>query len=90
MAMVKLKAPKLKKLKAEMVKSTSEYEYDDRPSISFKENELPEIKDWTVGKEYDVKIRVKMMDSGINEYGREEDKGKIRAGFRVVAVGVGE
>lgn len=53
------------------------------PSLSFMENELPEMKDWNIGKTYRVEIEMEM--TGINK--SEWEKGKpIRGSFTVKSV----
>lgn len=88
MAMKKLKAPPIKKLKAEMTKAAINEPYDDRPRISFKETELPEVKDWKIGETYNVIVQCEMMGSSVMDYGN--DKGKIRAEFKIVGLGMEE
>lgn len=61
-------------------------EYDDRPSISFSETELPEIVDWKVKGKYKITILVEMNGTRIEDYGRNKDK--TCASFRVDAVSV--
>lgn len=90
MPIKKLKAPKLKKLKPEIVKyNHCEPEpYDDRPRISFKETEIPEVADWKIGETYTVLIKCEMQGSSIMDYGN--DKGKVRAEFKIVGVGLAD
>lgn len=60
--------------------------WDNRPSMTFTEAQLPEIKEWQVGDEYMLCIKAKMTGSRELEYG--DDKGKIGADFKMVQVGV--
>lgn len=85
---MKMLKPPSRKKKSEK-ESISSYEpYDDRPRLSFKETELPAIKDWSVGKEYELKIKVKMTGSSEMDY--SDDKGKIRGDFKITGVEVTE
>ena len=59
-------------------------EYDNRPHLRFSAGELPEIKTWQVGQEYDLCVRVKQTSSRISEMGK--DKGKMMADFTVIGV----
>lgn len=48
-----------------------------KPTFSISEAELPEIKDWTVGKKYKIALEVEMVShSQGDEYGFDSDKGK--------------
>ncbi len=40
------------------------------PSFSVTEKDLPEIKDWKVGKTYKLEIEVEVVSMGKNEYGK--------------------
>ena len=64
--------------------SSSAKAYDSRPHLCFSATELPEIKTWQVGKEYDLCVKVKQTSSRISEIGK--DKGKMMADFTVVGV----
>lgn len=67
--------------------------YRPKPSLSLDANDLPAIKDWTVGKTYEITVKAKLtfMSEG-DEYGDYEDREggesrKVqRAKFRVVSV----
>ena len=63
---------------------SSAKEYDSRPHLRFSATELPEIKKWQVGQEYDLCVRVKQTSSRISEMGK--DKGKMMADFTVIGV----
>lgn len=87
MAIKRLPPPR-KKTESEVKASYSEPAYDNRPRLSITETELPAVKDWSVGKEYDLHVKVKMTGSSVSEYG--DNKGKITTDFRVVGVGTKE
>jgi hypothetical protein len=53
------------------------------PSFSMTEKDLPEIKDWQVGKKYKLQIEVEMVSSSKNEYG----KTGLEARFKIHKVG---
>lgn len=59
-------------------------DFDTRPSIGFDTGELPEVKDWKVGEEYEVILRIKQ--TGMHEIDFGPMKGKIRGEFTVVGV----
>jgi len=40
------------------------------PSFSVTEKDLPEIKDWKVGKSYTLQVEVEVVSMGKNEYGK--------------------
>lgn len=64
----------------------AEEDYDKRPSVSFTEAELPEMKNWTIKKKYMVEMEVEMTSTSVIDYG--DDKGKVRAEFKINKVGV--
>lgn len=68
------------------VKSKQDETYDARPCIDFTEKELPEIKNWEVGKKYIVELEIEQTGIRVMEYG--ENKGKMSASFRISKVGV--
>ena len=55
------------------------------PSFSITADDLPAIKDWTVGKSYELKIKVRM--KSLEERDTEKEK-KTRADLEVEAVEV--
>lgn len=85
-----MKAPKLKSIPSKVVEkksSTKEnYSYNPQPSLSIDETILPEVKDWSVGKEYELIIKVKQTETRIEDYG--PNKGKITARFNITKIGV--
>jgi len=70
-------------------KPTSISSYKQIPTLRLSEEDLPEIKEWSVGKEYTVTLKVRMisMNQG-SEYAEEGDKPDktVRASFKVVDV----
>lgn len=58
------------------------------PSIlNLDEGDLKEIKDWIVGKEYEVKLKVKMVNASANgemSTYNDSDKDKVHARFEVL------
>jgi hypothetical protein len=55
------------------------------PSIlKLDEEDLKEIKEWMVGKEYDVKLKIKMIKSSAGEIYNDSDKDKIHGEFEVI------
>lgn len=81
-----VKAPKMRKLadKEKPMESKISSGWDPRPDVSFTDKELPAIKDWAVGKEYVLVVKVKMKRN-------EEIEGKGHtARFIVVSVGAEE
>jgi hypothetical protein len=66
--------------------------YRPKPTLSLDAKDLPAIKDWAVGKTYEVTVKAKLvfMSEG-DEYGDYEGEGKERrktqrARFRIVSV----
>lgn len=74
--------------KAPKIKSMIMPSFDSRPRISFTEDELPEIKEWSVGKKYKLEIKVEM--TGINKMEYGENKNKIQGQFKVISTNVEE
>jgi hypothetical protein len=59
------------------------------PSISFNATELPEIKTWKVGNEYEMTIKVKMTSFSKNErtlMGGSESKENTNASFDILGI----
>ena len=67
-----------------VILKSKDSDYDDRPTINLTETEIPEIKDWKIGEEYNLEVTVKMMGTRISSYGT--DKGKVTSEFKVVSV----
>ena len=57
--------------------------FQEKPSIRINEDELPELKDWEVDKEYTLEVKVKLMNLGRSDY---ENKPKLWGSFRVLDV----
>ena len=72
---------KIKKRKApeSPVASLSEY----YPEVSFDEKQLPQIKDWEVGKKYKLELEVEMISKSKSQYDAGEPH---RASFKVTSV----
>lgn len=61
-------------------------EYRPKPSLSIDAKDLPAIKDWKIGKTYDLCVQVKMVSiDADDEYGSESSK-TPRARFRITKV----
>ncbi len=64
--------------------------YRPKPTLSLDARDLPEIKDWAVGKTYDITVKAKLvfMSEG-DEYGDYEEgderRKTTRARFRIVS-----
>ena len=59
------------------------------PNISFSAKELPEIKEWKVGNEYEMTIKVKMTSFSKNErtlMGGSESKENTNASFDILGI----
>jgi hypothetical protein len=69
--------------------SNKPYVWDPRPELSVKAEDLPQIEEWEVGKEYTLSVKVKMEEyrEGMNH---ESGKTEKRACLRIVAIGVKE
>ena len=63
---------------------SKEKNWDTRPSLYFNDIELPAIKNWQVGEEYDISLKVKMNGSSI----REDKKGKSTISADFVITGI--
>src|SRR3990167_2958542 len=63
------------------------------PSFSLSEDDLPEIKDWEVGKKYKLNIEVEQVSKekgdrySMEGPGGSKDKKKISAHFRMLKIG---
>lgn len=54
---------------------------DYKPHLHLDDKDLPEIKDWSVGKEYSFTVRAKMTSVNMRE--NEDDERKMSAGFEI-------
>jgi hypothetical protein len=81
MAKIVTKAPQFNKLSGPSKKES----WDNRPSLSFDEMQLPEAKKWSVGDKCILTIETIMTENSILDY-PEEKKGK--QGFRFKVIGV--
>lgn len=56
-----------------------------KPEFRITENELPAIKNWTVGKKYKVLMDVEMVSQSKNsdDYYNDAEKGKHSASFKI-------
>ena len=68
-----------KKIKKQM-DTVSEMVY--KPTLSVSTKQLPVIKDWKVGKEYELKVKTKMI--GIRE--KYNEKGKYEGTFEILEI----
>ncbi len=48
------------------------------PSFSVTEKDLPEIKEWKVGKKYKLEIEVEMVSMSKNEYGKSPMEARLK------------
>lgn len=60
---------------------------ESKPRVEFLGQDIPEIKDWNVGKEYVLKVKVKMVSKREGNEWNDKDT-ETRASFKVTAVGV--
>lgn len=65
--------------------------YRPKPSLSIDSKDLPAIKDWKIGKTYELVVKVKLVNlslgDGYDDYPSESDAPKVeRARFRVTNV----
>lgn len=82
----KISLPKFRKVKSrednkkskEMVSMDEEFIFNRE--IEFSEEELPEIKNWEVGKEYTIEVKVRQTSS------RQDEGKKMKANFLVKQV----
>lgn len=72
-----------RKVPMKVIKS-KEKNYDTRPSLHFDSDDLPDLKHWEVGQEYQLLVKVKQTGTHLVDYGKM--KGKIRGDFTVIGV----
>ena len=71
------KAPKKKPVLAKEVELP-----EQKNTISITETELPEIKEWKIGEEYEISIKIKQTGMRIEDWGK--NKGKVVAQFEII------
>lgn len=59
-----------------------------KPMIHLSDKDLPAIKDWKVGDEYEITLRVKQ--KSMREMSPYEKNGKVEASFEIIAAKVAE
>lgn len=64
--------------------ATTDMMIDMPPSFSLTETQLPEAKDWQVGKKYTLEVEVEMVGSNINEYSKDKT---VSYRFNITKVG---
>ena len=74
-----------KEKKESRMEESEEYKEDLRPQITFTEQQLPEIKDWNVGKKYSITLEMEQISARTDDYGH--NKGKQSASFKITKVG---
>lgn len=57
---------------------------ESNPSFSIYEKHLKDIKEWEVGKEYNLKLKVKMVRKEITDYNDD----KIESRFEILKVSI--
>ncbi|MCK9578712.1 hypothetical protein M0R01_04480 [bacterium] len=85
--LVKLAKKEMEKKKEKSLEMTTDKIWPSRidlPYISFNAKQLPEIKDWEVGKEYEMKIKIKM--NSYSESKALEGNEVARADFDLIGV----
>lgn len=55
------------------------------PSFSLSEKDLPELKDWEVGKKYNLEIEVEQIGKEKNSY-MTDNKNEIMGRFKIVKI----
>lgn len=83
------KAPSMskKQLKETVKMQDSPSSWDSRESITIKEKDIPEIKDWEVGKSYKIEATVLMTTKDMNtDAGADQNKHSAR--FKITAISV--
>ena len=71
-----------KKIKKQM-DTVSEMVY--KPTLSVSTKQLPVIKDWKVGKEYELKVKTKMIGIREDNYD-EKNAGKYEGTFEILEI----
>lgn len=55
------------------------------PHLDVSETDLPEIKDWSVGKKYPVTMEIEMVSQRKGE-SYDSEPSKVKAGFKVLSI----
>jgi len=78
-------ALKLKRLPKTTPEGNAEmkWEPDERPSLCFNDDQLPEIKEWKVGSKYKLIVEVEMTSCNIR---KQKDVDRTYGDFKVLAV----
>lgn len=74
----------MRKMRSLKRQATTDMMIDMPPSFSLTETQLPEAKDWQVGKKYTLEVEVEMVGSNINEYSKDKT---VSYSFNIVKVG---
>lgn len=74
----------MRKMRSLKRQATTDMMIDMPPSFSLTETQLPEAKDWQVGKKYTLEVEVEMVGSNINEYSKDKT---VSYRFNITKVG---
>ena len=78
-------------MKSKLVSKASDVmSYRPKPSLSLDARDLPEIKDWQIGKTYTITVQAKMVSISTgdeyDDYGEDNSSRPARARFRITSV----
>jgi len=82
---VKLRPPKIRKVKPDTF-GKGQFKHKHHRSVRFFADELPELKEWLVGENYHLVLKVKETGAGIEEDEGSGRKGQLYADFRIEGV----
>lgn len=78
-----LKAASVKVVNTPTVKIEHEKMEEPKPRIHLDSKVLPEIKNWSTGKEYTITLKVKMVSKNEGDEWGENESDRVRAGFKI-------
>ncbi len=75
------------KIKVKKIKSDAPVSMEYYPEFTLDVSQLPEMKDWEVGKKYDLEVQVEMTGMNKSQYDTEN---KLKGSFKILKVSIGE
>lgn len=78
---------KVKEKKEQIAKSMSVPMGRPQPSLSLDDSDLPAIKEWEVGKKYEIRVNCELVNlsKGDSYYEAEKGKKKYEARFKILS-----
>lgn len=79
----------MKKVKGEKMEGMSDKPVRRLPRFTLSEEDLPQIKEWQVGKKYTMEVEVEMTSLQKDQYdfSMEDEKKKMSASFKMTKIG---